>query len=105
LFDTETIPPGTEFSLRVIAENLKEDEAKCLGQLMGYFAEGGIAVGGRSRAGLGRVTAKGMKFSISYMQKGQFMPHKVIFEDVTSETLADKLVESLPKKPKEAGNV
>ncbi len=39
LFDTETIPAGTEFCFRMIAENLTIDEAECIGKIMNYFAE------------------------------------------------------------------
>jgi len=55
LFDTEVVPSGTAFNFMASAENLTSAEADDFGNLMEYFAEGNITVGGRSRAGLGSV--------------------------------------------------
>jgi len=69
LFDTEVIPSGTEFLFRVSAENLTGKEATIFSELMLHFAEGGISVGGRSRAGLGVVSVKDIMTALFYMDK------------------------------------
>ncbi|MDR2713236.1 MAG: CRISPR-associated RAMP protein [Clostridiales bacterium] len=102
LFDTETIPAGTEFRLHVIAENLTMQEAECFGQLMSYFAKGGITVGGRSRAGLGEVTADNFQVTVSHLKSGSFIPVAEELADITIGTLAQKLVGSLIPDKKEA---
>jgi len=55
LFDTEVVPSGTTFDFSASAENLTPEEATLFGELMQYFADGNITVGGRSRAGLGNI--------------------------------------------------
>jgi CRISPR-associated RAMP protein (TIGR02581 family) len=72
LFDTEFIPAGTVFSFRLDAENLTSDESETLIQLLDYFAEGGILVGGRSRAGLGRVKLKNATYTVWTREEGMF---------------------------------
>jgi CRISPR-associated RAMP protein (TIGR02581 family) len=91
LFDTEAIPSGTEFSLRIVAENLSKGEAELFSELLQYFAEGGITVGGRSRAGLGMVSLAGIEVQVSYLEKGRFAPATKVMEGIAG--LADFLVE------------
>jgi CRISPR-associated RAMP protein (TIGR02581 family) len=112
LFDTETIPPGTTFKFRIIAENLSnavdghashsEDisEADCLGQILAYFAQGGISVGGRSRAGLGGVSAEYKSGKVSRMEAGRYAPEVKPFkeEDLRAEKLAETLVNACAKQ-------
>jgi CRISPR-associated RAMP protein (TIGR02581 family) len=100
LFDTETIPSGTEFAFRVIAENLTAEEAQYFGELFGYFAQGGIAVGGRSRAGLGGVSVAGddLKITVSYLKQGEFVPVTEELPDIAIENVAKKLVAFLVGK-------
>ena len=74
LFDTEVIPSGTRFLLRITAENLTVEEAGIFSELMRFFAEGGITVGGRSRAGLGMVSVGDIEVKASYMEPGRFAP-------------------------------
>ena len=88
LFDTEAIPSGTQFLLRVTAENLTEEEAGIFGDLMRYFAEGGITVGGRSRAGLGMVKAEGISLTLYYLNGKDFAP-------ASKEIALDKLEEEI----------
>ena len=66
LHDIEVIPAGTEFSFRVIAENLTKIEAETLGNLLKSFSEGCIQVGGLSRSGLGCVSLGSMAVKITY---------------------------------------
>jgi len=91
LFDTEVIPSGTEFSLRIVAENLTQEEAVMFSELLEYFAQGGITVGGRSRAGLGMVSLEGIEVKVSLMEKRRFTPVTEAIKDVTG--LADFLAE------------
>jgi len=74
LFDTEAIPAGTAFSLRVTAENLTVEEARAFRDLLLYFADGGIPVGGRSRAGLGQVRVDGIALTLYYLNGTDFAP-------------------------------
>jgi CRISPR-associated RAMP protein (TIGR02581 family) len=112
LFDTETIPPGTRFMFRVIAENLADakgkSEADCLGQILAYFAQGGINVGGRSRAGLGGVSAEYKSGKASRMRQGRYAPEIKTLkeEDLKIEKLAETLVNACAESgdsPKVAG--
>jgi CRISPR-associated RAMP protein (TIGR02581 family) len=72
LFDTEVIPAGTEFHFRLSAENLENDEAEILRELLKYFGEGNITVGGRSRAGLGEIRLEDYKIQVYLPVSGQF---------------------------------
>lgn len=73
LFDTEVIPSGTVLRFTASAENLTVEEAAFFGQLMEYFAEGNISVGGRSRAGLGNVELQNVQVKIyKVAEKGDF---------------------------------
>jgi len=91
LYDTEVIPAGTEFKLRITAENLSEEEARIFSQLMRHFANGGITVGGRSRAGLGTVEADQIAVEVFYMKPKQFAPEKEVAPSL--EELAEFLAE------------
>lgn len=88
LFDTEAIPAGTEFALRVTAENLTEEEARIFGELMQYFAEGGITVGGRSRAGLGMVKVEGISLTLYYLNGKDFAP---VSKEIALKELAEEV--------------
>ena len=72
LFDTESIPAGTEFTFRVDAENLTKQEAEILLQLLDVLAKGSISVGGRSRAGLGKVKLDQRKYTMHLRVNGTF---------------------------------
>ena len=72
LFDTEVVAAGTAFQFIASAENLTPDEADLFGQLMEYFAEGNITVGGRSRAGLGYVELKDVRVWIYHASESDF---------------------------------
>ena len=78
LFETESVPAGTEFSFRVDAENLTQKEAENLMKLMDVFAEGEITVGGRSRAGLGKVMLEQRTYKIWNRVEGAFPEEKTI---------------------------
>ncbi|MDR1157415.1 MAG: CRISPR-associated RAMP protein [Oscillospiraceae bacterium] len=54
LFDTETIPAGTVFTVKWLADNLIKEETEVFAQLLQVFADGDLTIGGRSRSGLGR---------------------------------------------------
>jgi len=99
LFDTEVIPSGTEFSLRIVAENLTQEEAAMFSELLEYFAQGGITVGGRSRAGLGMVSLKEIEVEVSYMEKGCFAPKLKKIEDIYKEDKEKKDKKLDIKKP------
>ncbi len=72
LFDTEVIPSGTGFKFMASAENLTAEEAEMFGKLMQFFADGNIAVGGRSRAGLGSVKLYNIKTTVYYKGEDGF---------------------------------
>jgi CRISPR-associated RAMP protein (TIGR02581 family) len=72
LFDTEVVPAGTEFRFIASAENLTTEEAELFGQLMEYFAEGNITIGGRSRAGLGAVELRDVLVTVYRAVKDGF---------------------------------
>ena len=95
LFDTETIPAGTLFKFRLNAENLSTDEARCSGELMSYFAKGEISVGGRSRAGLGRVSVEQFLLKISYVEKNKYIPTIKDLGEIEIDKLADTLAADL----------
>ena len=97
LFDTETIPAGTLFEFRLSAENLSADEAKYSGELMSYFAQGEIIVGGRSRAGLGRVSVEQFQLKISFVEKNKYIPATKDLGKIEIKTLARTLAANLPK--------
>jgi len=92
LFDTEAIPAGTEFSLRMTAENLLEDEARAFSDLLAYFARGGITVGGRSRSGLGQVSVDedGISLDFYYLNGKDYAParKKIALKDLAKEVTA-----------------
>ena len=64
LFDTEVVPAGSAFNFIASAENLNSCEADIFGELLEYFADGNITLGGRSRAGLGVVELVNIKLKI-----------------------------------------
>ena len=76
LFETEVIPTGTEFSLLVIAENLTKEEAEIFSELMEYFADGGITIGGRARAGLGIISVKDFVTEVFCTSETGFRPKR-----------------------------
>ena len=72
LFDTEAVPSGTSFRFIASAENLTSDEAKLFGELMEYFANGNLTIGGRSRAGLGNVELRNVYVKVYRAISGSF---------------------------------
>jgi len=72
LFDTEVVPAGTAFSFNASAENLQPAEADLFSKLIEYFADGNITVGGRSRAGLGKVKLNNIAVTIHRAALGSF---------------------------------
>jgi CRISPR-associated RAMP protein (TIGR02581 family) len=78
LFDTEFVPSGTAFTFRLDAENLTGDEAEALLQLLDVFASGDISVGGRSRAGLGRVRLVNQTYTLKKRGSGGSLVPEVV---------------------------
>jgi len=72
LYDTEVVPSGSVFNFIASAENLTSGESKLFGELIEYFAEGNITIGGRSRAGLGNVKLRNVKVTIYSAVPGGF---------------------------------
>jgi CRISPR-associated RAMP protein (TIGR02581 family) len=91
LFDTEVIPAGTEFDFRLSAENLEYQEAEDLCNLIAYFREGNITVGGRSRAGLGEISLEHYKIKL-YLYEPEKFPTYTVYDNFVD------LLESLKKE-------
>jgi CRISPR-associated RAMP protein (TIGR02581 family) len=107
LFDTEVIPSGTEFNFRVIAENLDSNQAQYLGEVLSFFAQGEISLGGRIRAGLGHVVLRDINLKVSVPVKNHLLPVQTDFGDVAPNKIADVIAEALQEKGDKgaAGNV
>ena len=91
LFDTEFIPPGTEFAFKVAAENLTLTEAIALGALLWIFAQGSITIGGRGRAGFGEVLVAGLSMKLISRGPNPY-EFKHVEEPITDErTINDML--------------
>jgi CRISPR-associated RAMP protein (TIGR02581 family) len=104
LFNTEVIPAGTEFSFKVIAENLTSNQAQCLGEVLSFFAQGGINLGGRIRSGLGHVTLQNIGLKTSYFVRGGgFLPKTVSRSDIATDQIGAAICASLI--PTEDGEV
>lgn len=69
LYDLEVVPPGTEFSLEIRAENATETELGLLFLSLEQLDKGVVNVGGRNSAGLGRV--KFQREAITHMGQDQ----------------------------------
>jgi CRISPR-associated RAMP protein (TIGR02581 family) len=96
LFDTEVVPADTEFSFKIVAENLTQDQAQCLGEILSFFAEGGINLGGRARGGLGHVILKDIRLKTSnFVRGGSFLPKTVVRESVAIDQIANEIRASL----------
>jgi len=86
LFDTEYIPKGTKFAFRLDAENLTACEWEKLRELIDYFGNGGIRVGGRSRAGLGEVSLEEITYTFWERENDRGFPKaRVRDEDYITE--------------------
>jgi len=101
LFDTEVIPSGTKFSFRIAAENLGREELLIFGEIVQYFTQGGISVGGRSRAGLGQVSVSDISAEYHFIQKGSFSLEQKKMEN-TDNDIPGALVSLLGSEKEEA---
>jgi CRISPR-associated RAMP protein (TIGR02581 family) len=81
LFDMEFISADARFVFRLSADNLAPDEGNQLFNLLGYFAQGGIRVGGRSRAGFGEVKLDDIKCEL-YLPGPDGFPVKTTALDI-----------------------
>ena len=59
------------FEFKLSAENLTLKESEYLGDLLWLFADGGITVGGRGRAGFGEISITSMKIKLTYRVRNQ----------------------------------
>lgn len=60
-YDFETVVPGARFGIEILAENLEDWEVGFLLAVLGLWAEGGIAIGGKTTRGPGWGRLKDLK--------------------------------------------
>lgn len=94
LYDMETIPVGTRFSLRIVAENLTHEESKVLGGLLQHFAMGGLLLGGRIRSGLGGICIEQFNITLTAREPREF-PVTRELEPLAANCIGEKLTELL----------
>lgn len=60
-YDFETVVPGARFGIEILAENLEDWEVGFLLAVLNLWAEGGIAIGGKTTRGPGWGRLEGLK--------------------------------------------
>jgi len=60
-YDTEVVPPGTQFALEILLENVSPLQRALLMQTLAFLDEGLIMLGGMTSRGLGRVRLEQQK--------------------------------------------
>ena len=91
LYDMEAIPAGTRFQLKIIIDNLTQEDAIIFGNLLEFFALGGIFLGGRIRSGLGSVYSDGISVIITAVDENSIFPKQRESVEVDKNKIATTL--------------
>ncbi|MDR0948152.1 MAG: CRISPR-associated RAMP protein [Lachnospiraceae bacterium] len=85
-YEVETIAAGSRFWFHLLGENLSKDEIQDVKMLLSVFAEGGIRVGGKVRAGLGQVELRHVEIFKTTLANRRLEQEKIPFDSWRSYT-------------------
>jgi len=99
-YDFETVVPGAQFRIEIVAENLKDCELGFLLIVLRMWREGGIAIGGKSTRGPGWGILK--ELQIHQVTKDNLLDYLISGQKVDRKE--DELIEAFKSWRREGGD-